>query len=50
MRVVHHRQARVAAGDHLVGLDPEQLGEELAQLGAALQPAVVAHVDPVGGP
>ena len=46
MVAVHHRQARVAAGDDLARLDPEQLGEELAQLGEALESAVVAHVDP----
>ena len=46
--VVHHRQARAAAGHQLVGVDPEQLGEQLAQLAQAGQPAVVAHVDPVG--
>ena len=46
--VVHHRQARAAAGHQLVGVDPEQLGEQLAQLAQPAQPAVVAHVDPVG--
>ena len=46
--VVHHRQARAAAGDQLVGVDPEQLGEHLAQLAQAVQPAVVAHVHAIG--
>ena len=50
MVLVHHRQARVAAGDDLLGLDPQQLGEDLAQLGAALEAAVVAHVDAGRGP
>ncbi len=45
--VVHHRQARAAAGHQLVGVDPEQLGEQLAQLAQPAQAAVVAHVDPV---
>ena len=44
-RAVHHREARVAARDDLRRLDPEQLGEDLAQLGQALEAAVVAHVD-----
>ncbi len=43
--LAHHHQAGVAAGDDLLGLDPEQVGEHRAQLGDALQPAVVAGVD-----
>ena len=42
--VAHHRQRGVAAGDDLLGLDPEQLGEDLAQLGQPGEAAVVAHV------
>ena len=45
--VMHHRQAGVAARDDLLRLDPKQLGEHLAQLAQPVQPAVVAHVDPV---
>ena len=46
--VAHDRQARVAAGHDLIGLDPEQLGEDLAQLAQALEAAVVADVDARG--
>ena len=45
--VVHHRQAGTATGDHLLRLDPKQLGEELADRAQAPQTAVVAHIDPV---
>ena len=49
--LAHHHQAGVAAGDDLLGLDPQQLGEHLAQLALMpSQPAVVAHVDPVRRP
>jgi hypothetical protein len=46
--VVHHRQAGTATGDELVGVDPQQLGEHLAQFPQAGQAPVVAHVDTVG--
>ena len=46
--VAHDGQAGVAAGDHLLGLDPQQLGEHLPQLAQSLEPAVVAYVDPAG--
>ena len=39
-------EAGVASGHDLLGLDPQQLGEHLAQLPDALEPAVVAGVDP----
>ena len=38
-------EAGVATGHDLLGLDPQQLGEHLAQLLDALEPAVVAGVD-----
>ena len=43
--LAHHHQAGAAAGDDLLGLDPQQVGEHGAQLGDALQAAVVAGVD-----
>ncbi len=46
--VVHHRQARRPAGDDLVGVDPQQLGEDLAQLAQPVQAPVVADVGAVG--
>ena len=42
--LVHHRQARVAARDDLRGVDAEQVGEDLTELGETLEAAVVADV------
>ena len=43
-RVVHHREARVVAGDDLVDRHLHDLGEDRPQLGQSVQPAVVAGV------
>ena len=46
--VLHQREARGALGRELLDLEPEQLGEHLAERGDAGQAAVVAGVDAVG--
>ena len=43
-QVVHDRQAGVVLGDHPVGLDAQELGEDRPQLGQSGAAAVVAHV------
>jgi hypothetical protein len=45
--VVHHRQARAATGHELLRVDPQQLGEDVAQPPQPGQPAIVAHVHAV---
>jgi hypothetical protein len=44
-RIVHQRQARVVADDHAIGRDADHRRQNGAQLGQALQLAVVADVD-----
>ncbi len=47
--VVHECEARAASCNDVARLDLEDGGEEGAQLGDPLEPAVVAAVDPVAG-
>ena len=44
--VPHQREAGVPAADHLPGLHPQQLREDLPEFGQPVEPAVVAHVRP----
>jgi hypothetical protein len=46
--VVHHREARVVAGDDLVDRHLHDLGEDRPELGQTGQPTVVAGVGAVG--
>ena len=46
--LTHHVQTRIASGHYLLGRNPQQIGEHLAQFAQPLQAAVVSYVGSVG--